>query len=53
MLRVRSIGGKCEDCGGHVELRVTSWYKVWAGKMLVHYFIAFAFGAVSTYLWLH
>ena len=26
MRKVLSIGGKCEDCGGHVELRVVSWY---------------------------
>ena len=51
MLKVRSIGGKCEDCGGHVELRVTSWYETHR-RQLTYFAMGFLFGSIAMYLWI-
>ena len=41
MHRITSLGGKCADCGGHIELRTTSttsgyhpWFIFVAGFLL-------------------
>lgn len=49
MRRVLSIGGKCEGCGGHIELRVASFIDVYKYQF-VHYVIGFIAGVVGTYL---
>ena len=48
MRRVLSVGGKCDRCGEHIELRVSKDAHPYAH--VIHYAVGFLFGGITAWI---